>query len=118
MKSKHWAILLTALLLLCVVLSLWLLWPRPDAAQVQILSEGELLYTLDLSVDQELTVATDRGTNTITIQGGKIAVTAADCPDGYCMERGWCDGGTQIVCLPNRLVIRFLGKQPLDAVSG
>ena len=47
-----------------------------------------------------------------------IAVTAATCPDHYCMHRGFCDRGTQIVCLPNRLVIRFLGEQNIDAVAG
>lgn len=118
MKSKTWAIILGAVLILCVGLSLWLLWPREGAVRAEIWSEGKLLHTLDLSVNQELTVTTDSGINTVTVRDGKIAVTAADCPDHYCMDRGYCAGGSQIVCLPNRLVIRFLGGETVDGVAG
>ena len=118
MKSKTWALLLAAALLICGALSLWLLQPGQTAARAEVWSEGELLYTLDLSVDQERTVTTERGSNRVTVRDGKIAVTDADCPDHYCMDRGWCEGGTQIVCLPNRLVIRFVGEQEIDGVAG
>ena len=118
MKSKAWALLLAALLAVSVGLSAWILQPGEDAHQIQILSEGELLYTLNLSMDQSVTITTDTGSNTVTIQGGSVAVTAANCPDHYCMQRGFCRGGTDIVCLPNRLVIRFLVKQEIDAIVG
>ena len=51
-------------------------------------------------------------------KNGKIGVTDANCPDHYCMDRGMCSSGTQIVCLPNRLIIRFKGQQPVDSVVG
>lgn len=118
MKSKTWGILLFSLLMICLGLSLWLLLPNEPAAQAEVWSEGKLLYTLDLNVDQTKTVTTAKGTNVITVTDGKIAVTQATCPDGYCMKRGYCNSGAQIVCLPNRLVIRFMGKQVVDAVVG
>ena len=89
---------------------------RTDRARyAQITSKGQPVKTVDLMVDQEFTVD---GKNTVTVQDGKIAVTWADCPDHYCMKRGFCDGGTDIVCLPNRLVITFLGDQEVDAAIG
>ena len=118
MKSKTWGMLLAGVLVVCAVLSLWLFLPKDAAAQAEVWSEGKLLYVLDLTVDQEKTVTTERGTNIITVSGGKIAVTQATCPDGYCIKRGYCNSGAHIVCLPNRLVIRFTGKQPVDAVVG
>lgn len=118
MKTKTWIIILGILLVACLGLSLWLLAPGENAARAEIWSEGELLYTLDLRVDRIKTVVSDNGTNVITVKDGKIAVTEADCPDGYCMDRGFCSGGVQIVCLPNRLVIKFTGKQSLDGVAG
>ncbi len=118
MKSKTWIALLGALLALCIGLSLWLLRPAGTAAYAEVWADGKLLHTLVLSVDREITVQTGRGTNVITVRDGKIAVTQADCPDHYCMERGFCGGGAQIVCLPNRLVIRFVGQQELDGVVG
>ena len=118
MKTKYWAILLGSLLALCLGLSLWLLLPGADASSAEIWSDGKLLYTLDLGTDQTKTVVSQRGTNVITVKDGKIAVTDADCPDGYCMDRGFCSGGAQIVCLPNRLVIKFIGEQAIDGVAG
>lgn len=118
MKTKFWIGLIAALLVVSLGLSAWLLWPRDDAACAEIWSEGKLLYTLDLSVDQEYTVTTAWGVNVVTVKSGKIAVTQANCPDRYCMDRGFCSGGSHIVCLPNRLVIRFVQGQKMDGVVG
>lgn len=118
MKSKYWILLLAAVALICGGLSLWLLFPGESATMVQVYSEGELLHTLPLSVDREVTVISPRGTNIVTVKDGKVAVTEADCPDGYCVDRGFCDRGAQIVCLPNRLVLKFVGQQQVDTVVG
>ena len=99
-------------------LGIWLMHPGQQASQAEIWSEGELKYTLELSQDTEVTVQTARGSNTVTVKDGKIAVTAADCPDHYCMKRGYRNGGGQIVCLPNRLVIKFVGNQSVDGAAG
>ena len=117
MKTKNWILLLGALLLICVVLSaVFLMGDQADLAQVY--SDGQLLYTLDLRLEQTKTVQSEYGENVITVWDGKIAVTHADCPDKYCMKRGFCSGGMQIVCLPNRLVIRFVAEQGIDAAVG
>ena len=117
MKTKVWIMLLAVVLVVCVALGVWLLWPR-EAKNAQVYSDGELLFTLDLRIDQTKTVQSQYGTNVITVKDGKIAVTQADCPDHYCMDRGFCSGGAQIVCLPNRLVIRFGGEVEIDAAVG
>ena len=118
MKTRTWIILISALLIVCGGLSVWLLMPGQEAQTAEIWLDGELYKTVDLRKDQEFTVESQRGSNTVTVKNGKIAVTAADCPDHYCMDRGYCAGGTQIVCLPNRLVIRFVGEQEIDGVVG
>ena len=114
MKTKTWIILFAVIAAACIALSLPLL--RQDRARyAEIRSDGVLVKTVDLMVDQEFTVA---GKNTVTVEDGAIAVTWADCPDHYCMKRGFCTGGTDIVCLPNRLVISFTGEQEVDAAVG
>ena len=117
-KTKVWILLLGIVLLVCVGLSFWLLLPGEDAAFVEVYSDGKLLYTLPLHVDTQIQVASEFGTNTVTVKAGKVAVTQADCPDGYCMDRGFCSSGAQIVCLPNKLVIRFVGEQEVDMIVG
>ncbi|MBQ9148061.1 MAG: NusG domain II-containing protein [Oscillospiraceae bacterium] len=119
MKSKYWAILLCVVMAVSLGLSFLLMNNTKTAARAEISSGGKLVRVVELAVDQEFTVtAEDGGTNTVTVKDGAIAVTAADCPDHYCMDRGFCTGGTQIVCLPNRLVISFLGEQEIDGVVG
>lgn len=118
MKTKTWALLLAAALAVCVGLSIWLLQPGKTADRIEIWSEGTRLYTLSLYEDQTVTITTETGSNTVTIRGGAVAVTEADCPDHYCMQRGYCHSGADIVCLPNRLVIHFAEAQEIDAVIG
>ena len=114
MKTKTWIILFAVIAAACIALSLPLL-RQEEARFARITSRGELIKTVDLHIDQEFTVD---GHNTVTVRDGKIAVTWADCPDHYCMKRGFCSGGTDIVCLPNRLVISFVGEQDVDAAIG
>lgn len=118
MKNKTWIMILSAVLIVCVGLSIWVMLPGKDASAAEIWLDGELYKTVDLGKDQEFVVQSDHGSNTVTVKDGKIAVTVADCPDHYCMDRGYCAGGTQIVCLPNRLVIKFTGEQEIDGVVG
>ena len=117
MKTKYWIAVMAFLLALSLGLSLLTLGGE-DATRAEITSEGKLIRTVDLSVDQQFTIRTEDGYNVVTVKDGKIAVTDASCPDHYCMARGFCTGGTPIVCLPNRLVISFAGDQEVDALAG
>ncbi len=116
MKTRTWIFLLALLLAACAVLSVLVLLPGEKAEYAQVYSDGKLLHTLDLSIDREVTVTTKDGTNVITIRDGKVGVTQADCPDKHCMQRGMCDSGLQIVCLPHKLVIQFAGETGVDGV--
>ena len=119
MKTRSWILLIGLVLVLCLGLSLFILMPKGASTHAEIISDGTWIKTVDLRIDQEFTVdSSNGGTNLITIRDGKIAVTDATCPDHYCMKRGFCDNGTDIVCLPNRLVIRFVGPQEIDAMIG
>ena len=117
MKTKYWIMALILLLAVCLGLSLLTLGGK-EASRARITSNGKILRTVDLSFDQEFTVETDGGYNVVTVKDGKIAVTEASCPDHHCMARGFCNNGAQIVCLPNRLVIEFLGEAEIDGVVG
>ena len=117
MKTKYWIMALAILLAGCICLSL--LTIRGEAAsRAQITSNGKVIRTVDLAVAQTFTVETESGYNVVTVKDGKIAVTEASCPDHYCMARGFCNSGAQIVCLPNKLVIEFLGEAEIDGIVG
>ena len=120
MKTRTWILLFAVLAALCAALSIPLLsgGSAEPAALAQITSRGKIVATVELAVDQEFTVTAEDGHNVITVKGGKIAVTEATCPDHYCMKRGFCHSGADIVCLPNRLVIHFTAAQEIDALIG
>lgn len=119
MKTKTWILLLSTLFLLSLIGSFLVLRPQPDAAQAQISSGGKVVKTVNLRENQQFTItAPNGGENMLTVQDGKIAVTGATCPDHYCMKRGFRASGTDIVCLPNQLVIHFIGAQTVDAAVG
>ncbi|MBR6595211.1 MAG: NusG domain II-containing protein [Oscillospiraceae bacterium] len=117
MKTKYWIVALALLLAVCVGLSL-LTFGGEAASRARITSKGKEVRTVDLSFDQEFTVQTEDGYNVVTVKDGKIAVTEASCPDHHCMARGFCNSGAQIVCLPNKLVIEFLGDAEVDGIVG
>ena len=115
MKTRTWLLLLLALLAVSLGLGAMLLTAGPEAVRAEIRSDGELIATVDLRIDQEFTVTTPwGGENVVTVRSGAIAVTEANCPDHYCMHRGFCNSGGSIVCLPNKLVISFVGEQDVD----
>lgn len=119
MKNKYWIALIAIILAVCIGLSIPLLTAEETAAYAEIVSDGQVMHVVDLNIDREIHITTaDGGKNTVTVKDGKIGVTEANCPDHYCMDRGMCSGGVQIVCLPNRLIIRFQGQQTVDTVVG
>ena len=119
MKTRTWILLLGGVFLLSLLGSYFVLRGQPYAAQAQISSGGNVVKTVNLRENQQFTItAPNGGENMLTVRDGKIAVTGATCPDHYCMKRGFRASGTDIVCLPNQLVIHFIGAQAVDAAVG
>lgn len=85
----------------------------PHGQVVQVLQDGNVLYTFDLSRqdDQDIRVEYEGRTNVIQIQNGRIRMLEADCPDHICIQMGWLDSAAPIVCLPNHLVIQFASSR-------
>lgn len=119
MKTRSWVLLTAVLLGISLIMTGLLFFGGGTAETAEIYSNGTLLCTVRLAEAQRFTVEFQDGYNEITVRDGKIAVTAASCPDGCCMERGAQKGGAPIVCLPNRLAIVFRGDDTApDAVVG
>ena len=116
MKTKFWIAVIAVILIICAAASLLLLSPGDAATHAQISSNGKVIRTVDLRVDQEFTVTLDDGSyNTVTVKDGKIAVTEASCPDGICVNhRSVSKQKQSITCLPNRLVVEIRNGEASD----
>ena len=117
MKSKYWILIFGAILALCLLL---VLLPTQNApSELAQIKYGSKTTTVDLRMDQEMVFeSADGGYNAVTVKDGKIAVTEANCPDQYCVRQGFCNSGEQIVCLPHKLVISFIGESEIDGAVG
>ena len=116
MKTKHWILVLAAVFLLLAGTVLVQGLTAKPAAQAEIWVDGELFRTLELSEPQTLRVETERGWNELEIRDGKISVTAASCPDADCVRCGAKNSGAPIICLPNRVSVRFSDDAGVDGV--
>ena len=90
-----------------------------DAVVAEVYQDGELLRTLSLGENASF-VVTGTYTNTITVENGKIAITASDCPGEDCVHSGAIHtSGRSIVCLPNGVEVRVVSAQSdVDFVVG
>ena len=99
-------LLLIFLLLAAGGCLLFLRHRQEKGTMIRIYSDNELLTELPLDRDDNFTLSTDLGTNTIVIENGQAYVTDADCPDKICEQMGQISKpGETIICLPHKLIV-------------
>ena len=85
--------------------------------QAEISVDGKLLrvVTLRPGYREEIRVGGSQHYNIIEIDGQRIRVREADCPEQLCVQSGWIEAvNQQIVCLPWRVMIRITGAGKAD----
>lgn len=118
MKSKKiWIAVCIVIFLVGIIGSLWLIF-RPHGQTVQIIQDGTVLYTIDLekAENQIIEVEYQDSKNVIRIKDHQICVIDAECPDYTCVKMGELkSSAAPIVCLPNKLVVKFAETDGIDA---
>lgn len=82
-----------------------------------VYSKNELVgkYILSENYENEFTINSGVGHNTIKIKDKKIWIEEASCPDQICTHQGKISSdGEIIVCLPNQLLIKIEGNSNND----
>lgn len=94
---------------------------KPAELSAEILQNGRVIRKFDLKQGlppEEFKIESYEGYNIIQVNGDKIAIIEADCPDKDCVRRGWLKcAGDSAVCLPHRVVIRVIGAAAVDGVT-
>ena len=116
MRTKHWIILFSVIFVILAGLTAWQYLGAKPGGKAEVYADGKLVRTLELSEDGEYRIESAEGWNLLTIRDGKLAVTAASCPDGDCVRCGERNADPPIVCLPNRVSIRFTEAGGVDGV--
>ena len=116
MKLNVVAVLVIVAVALAVAAAANALGSAVDARTAVIQDANGNTFTMPLSQDDVLTVASSAGTNVIEVQAGKVRVSEADCPNQDCVEQGWISkAGQQIVCLPHKLVVNITDEDAASA---
>ena len=114
MKKRDY-LLIIGVILISAVLFLIRNGFRGVGENVLIYVDNKLYKTVSLSETCEI----DVGTNTIAVENGYAYMKSATCPDKICVNTGKInDNSRDIICLPNKVMVKVTKKSTLDAVSG
>lgn len=104
--------IVTAAVFLAAIAAVFFQLSAPAGQLVRIVSDGNLVETIDLSVspDREIVIENEHGKNIVSIEDHRIRVSEADCPDQTCVKSGFLSGACPIICLPHKLVIEYVGE--------
>ncbi len=88
-----------------------------DAVSIEV--NGENRYVESLQKDCDLNVTGPLGVTSIRIDRGYAYVLSSPCPHKTCIKMGKISrSGDILVCVPNRILIRILGKsRDIDALT-
>ncbi|MBQ6067742.1 MAG: NusG domain II-containing protein [Clostridia bacterium] len=106
---------------LAVAAVLWAVLAHLTGTTAQIVCDGEVIATIDLSaVKEAYDVTLDNGV-TVRVEPGAICFAASDCANLLCIHAGKLTrAGQSAACLPNKTLIRITGRDRRgpDALTG
>lgn len=119
-KKKILFDILLISVLLCLSLCIFgiLMFNREKGSTVIVEVSGKTVgvYSLDKNIEIEI----NGGSNHLVIKDGYVYLTDADCPDKTCVKTGKISySGQSIICLPNQVIIKIIGNtvDSVDLVS-
>jgi len=134
-SNRFWLIVLGGVVLVCAAIAVllwWLPYNQAPSGYVRVYKEGELFAERNLlTLTEPQTIDIDGGIdardksigrlNIIEVERNRVRMVESDCLFQICVRQGWVSGGIMpIVCLPNRVVVKFEGAvdNDIDAAVG
>ncbi len=90
----------------------------PGKDGIYLIREGEKIRSLDDT--KKPANITDKRYNILVVKNRSASMVEAGCPDLLCVhQKDISLNGEQIVCLPNKVVVRFISNEdaPVDVVT-
>lgn len=119
-KNLIWAAVFAAVIAACLIF-IFLTGGKSGENSAEIYQDGKLVKTIaDLDPEKEYSfeIKTENGTNTVTVGGGSIWVSSADCSNQTCVHAGKISlAGQTVICAPHKLVIKVVGETSADAMT-
>lgn len=119
-KNLIWAAVFAAVIAACLIF-IFLTGGKSGENSAEIYEDGKLVKTIaDLDPEKEYSfeIKTKNGTNTVSVGGGSIWVSSADCSNRTCVHAGKISlAGQTVICAPHKLVIKVVGETSADAMT-
>lgn len=111
---RVWDVVVIVLVLTLLAAALYMILAPTQGRSAEIYVDGTLVATVRLDHQERI----DLNGLTVVVEEGSIHVEDADCPDKICERMGKISkAGETIICLPNRVVIKILGKGEVEAIT-
>ncbi|MBP5404927.1 MAG: NusG domain II-containing protein [Clostridia bacterium] len=111
---RVWDVFVLLLVLGLVAAALFMILLPSRGRTAEVFLDGEKVMTLRL--DKDAVILLEH--LTLHVEDGELWVEDADCPDKICEKTGRISKkGQNIVCLPNRVVIKIAGKGEVEAIT-
>ena len=119
-KNLIWAAVFAAVIAACLIF-IFLTGGKSGENSAEIYEDGKLVKTIaDLDPEKEYSfeIKTENGTNTVSVGGGSIWVSSADCSNQTCVHAGKISlAGQTVICAPHKFVIKVVGETSADAMT-
>lgn len=119
-KNLIWAAVFAAVIAACLIF-IFLTGGKSGENSAEIYEDGKLVKTIaDLDPEKEYSfeIKTKNGTNTVSVGGGSIWVSSADCSNQTCVHAGKISlAGQTVICAPHKFVIKVVGETSADAMT-
>ena len=119
-KNLIWAAVFAAVIAACLIF-IFLTGGKSGENSAEIYEDGKLVKTIaDLDPEKEYSfeIKTENGTNTVSVGGGSIWVSSADCSNQTCVHAGKISlAGQTVICAPHKLVIKVVGETSAAAMT-
>lgn len=114
MKRADWLLAL-GVALLALLIALFPLRPRAQAAFACLSVDGVQVARLPLGQEGEFTWACGEEFVTLRVEGEGARIAASSCPDQTCVRLDLLTrGGETAVCLPNRAVLSLEAENQIE----
>jgi len=111
---RVWDAIVLLLIFALLAAALYMILAPAQGRTAEIYVDGELVRTVRL--DHSERIALDG--LTVIVEEGGVYVEDADCPDKICEKMGKISrSGETIICLPNKVFIKVLGKGEVEAIT-
>jgi len=113
------SVILIAALALLAFLFIRFWGDATQGEQARILVGGKEFSVVSLYKDQRLHIPGALGVSELEISAGKIRFVDSPCQGKQCIHTGWLAlGGEVAACLPNRITVQVMGREPrFDAIN-